>query len=141
MASPLGLLGLARKARRLELGTEFSGQAARAHKARLVLLAADAADNTKKRAEAFSQEGNVRLLPVPYTMSELGGAAGAQSAAVLAFTDAGLAAAFVKALESQDPGTYAELLSELTAKSEKLLKRKRETQRAAAAGNRRNKHD
>ena len=140
MAEPLGILGLARKARALELGAEFSGAAARARKARLLLLSQDASENTKSRAENFARAGNVQLLPVPYTMYELGGAVGAQATAVLAFTDAGLAAAFVKALSVREPELYAELLAELTAKSEKLLKRRRETQRKAAAGKRRNMH-
>lgn len=140
MAEPLGILGLARKARALELGAEFSGAAAKAKRARLLLLARDAAQNTKKKAEGFALAGHIPLLPLPYTMEELGRAVGAQSAAVLALTDAGLAAAFVKALQPLDPETYAPLLAELTAKSEKLLKRRRETQRKAAAGKRRNTH-
>ncbi len=137
MADPLKILGLARKAGALELGAEFSGAAARAGKARLLILASDASANTKAKGENFVSAGKVRLLPLPYTMYELGHACGTNAAALLAFTDAGLAAAFVKAL---DPDASAVLLSELTEKSEKLLKRRRETQRRAAAGKRRNKH-
>ena len=138
MAEPLGILGLARKAGALELGTEFSGAAARAKKARLLVIAADASANTRARAEHYAERGKVRLLPLPYTMTELGAACGQNAAAVLAFTDAGLAAAFVKALHDRDPEPYAAALSELTAKSEKLLKRRRETaKRKSAAGRRR----
>ena len=42
----LHLLGLAKKAGRLEIGEEPVGAAARAHQARVLLLAADAAPNT-----------------------------------------------------------------------------------------------
>ena len=46
----LHLLGLAKKAGRLEIGEEPVGAAARAHQARVLLLAADAAPNTVRRA-------------------------------------------------------------------------------------------
>ena len=45
----LHLLGLAKKAGRLEIGEEPVGAAARAHQARVLLLAADAAPNTVRR--------------------------------------------------------------------------------------------
>lgn len=45
----LHLLGLARKAGRLEIGEEPVGAACRARQARLVLLASDAAPNTCRR--------------------------------------------------------------------------------------------
>ena len=49
----LHLLGLAKKAGRLEIGEEPVGAAARAHQARVLLLAADAAPNTVRRAAHF----------------------------------------------------------------------------------------
>src|SRR5699024_5920612 len=71
----LRLLGLARKAGRLEIGEEPVAAAARAGKARLILAAADAADNTLRRAYHFTQEGNAPLMEVPWTKGELGLAA------------------------------------------------------------------
>ena len=46
----LHMLGLARKAGRLEIGEEPVGAACRARQAKLVLLACDAASNTFRRA-------------------------------------------------------------------------------------------
>ena len=49
----LHLLGLARKAGRLEIGEEPVGAVCRSRQARLVLLASDAAPNTCRRAPAL----------------------------------------------------------------------------------------
>ena len=49
----LRLLGLARKARRLEIGEEPVGIACRSGKARLLLVARDAGDHTFRRARSF----------------------------------------------------------------------------------------
>ena len=49
MAEPLGILGLARKARAVELGAAFSAAAARSGRACLLIIAQDASENTKAR--------------------------------------------------------------------------------------------
>ena len=85
----LHLLGLARKAGRLEIGEEPVGAVCRARQARLVLLASDAAPNTCRRAAHFGEAGNVLWLEVPFTKAELGFALGRGSCAMLALTDAG----------------------------------------------------
>lgn len=105
-ANALGLLGLARKAGRLELGEEPAGAACRSRKARLALLACDAADNCVRRAQRLCQEGGVPLVRTPWTKEELGGQLGRASCAVLAVTDSGLAAAFLEKLD--DPGRWGE---------------------------------
>ena len=46
----LNLIGLAKKAGKLEVGEEPVGAAARSKHARLILIASDAADNTRRRA-------------------------------------------------------------------------------------------
>ena len=61
----LHLLGLARKAGKLELGEEPVGAACRARQARVVLLAADATPNTRRRCAHFGQAGNVLWLELP----------------------------------------------------------------------------
>lgn len=53
----LHLLGLAKKAGRLEIGEEPVGAAARAHQARVLLLAADAAPNTVRRPPTSERPG------------------------------------------------------------------------------------
>ena len=56
----LHLLGLARKGRRIEVGEEPVGGACRARKCKLLILAADAADNTVRRAEHFAEAAAIR---------------------------------------------------------------------------------
>ena len=59
MDNVLHLLGIARKAGRVEVGEEPVGASARARQARLILVASDAADNSARRAAHFA--------PVSYT--------------------------------------------------------------------------
>ena len=72
----LHLLGLAKKAGRLEIGEEPVGAAARAHQARVLLLAADAAPNTVRRAAHFGEAGGALWLQMPFTKAELGETSG-----------------------------------------------------------------
>ena len=53
----LNLIGLAKKAGKLEVGEEPAGAAARSKHARLILIASDAADNTRRRALHFGEAG------------------------------------------------------------------------------------
>ena len=57
MDSALHLLGIARKAGRAEVGEEPAGAACRARQARVLLVAADAADNSIRRAAASRRRG------------------------------------------------------------------------------------
>ena len=102
----LHLLGLARKAGRLEIGEEPVGAVCRAWQARLVLLASDAAPNTCRRAAHFGEAGNVLWLEVPFTKAELGFALGRGSCAMLALTDAGFAASLTQKLAARAPERY-----------------------------------
>lgn len=126
MDSGLHLVGIAKKAGRLEVGEEPVGAAARARQAKLILLAADAADNTVRRAGHFAEAGNVLSLQGPYTKAELGAAVGRSSCAMLAFTDAGLAASLVRKLAAAAPEAYGEASGQLDLKAAKVLKRQRE---------------
>ncbi len=100
-ANALGLLGLARKAGGLELGEDPVGAACRGHKAKLVLLAADAAENTLCRMRRWSEGAKVPCIVLTASKEELGTALGRRSCAVLALTDEG----FAKALLKQEPGS------------------------------------
>ena len=64
-------LGLMRKAGRIALGEYDAGAAARAGQACLVLLAQDASDNARKRAEGFAYTAQAPLLRLPYTKQAL----------------------------------------------------------------------
>ena len=64
-------LGLMRKAGRIALGEYDAGAAARAGQACLLLLAQDASDNARKRAEGFACTAQAPLLRLPYTKQAL----------------------------------------------------------------------
>ena len=122
----LRMLGLAKKAGRLEIGEEPVGAAARARKAKLLLLASDATPNTARRAAHFGEAGNVLFLSVPFTKAELGMAVGRSSCAMLAFTDSGFAASFVEKLAARDPERYGPARERMSAKAAKALQRQKE---------------
>ena len=122
----LHLLGLAKKAGRLEVGEEPVGAACRSRQARVVLLAADAAPNTYRRAAHFGEAGNVLWLELPFTKEELGFSLGRSSCAMLALTDAGFAAAVSEKLRARDPEKYEAAASQLRQKADKVLRRQKE---------------
>ena len=122
----LHLLGLARKAGRLEIGEEPVGAVCRARQARLVLLASDAAPNTCRRAAHFGEAGNVLWLEVPFTKAELGFALGRGSCAMLALTDAGFAASLTQKLAARAPERYGPAAQQLREKADRVLQRQRE---------------
>ena len=126
MDSISSLLGLALRAGRLAVGEEPVGAASRSHKAYLLLLASDAADNTIRRAHHFTQTGtNTICLSVPLTKEELGGALGRASCAMLAVTDVGLAAALAEKLAAADEKTFGPARDALSAKAAKAKKRRK----------------
>ena len=122
----LHLLGLAKKAGRLEAGEEPVGAACRARQAKLLLLAADAAPNTRRRAAHFGEAGNVLWLESPFAKSELGLILGRSSCAMLALTDAGFAAAAGEKLAAQDPDKYGPAAEKLRQKADRVLQRQKE---------------
>ena len=118
-----GFLSLARKARRLEAGEEPVGAACRAQHARLVVLAADAAPHTVRRARSFVAGTKQPLVQLDCTKEALGGAIGCSVCAVAAFTDVRLALAFVQALAQPE---YAALQADLEARAARAAQRQRE---------------
>lgn len=121
----LHLLGLAKKAGRLEIGEEPVGAACRSRQAKLVLLAADAAPNTRRRAAHFGQAGDVLWLETPFSKSELGAVLGRASCAMLALTDAGFAAALAEKLAARDD-RYSPAAQQLRTQADRALQRQRE---------------
>lgn len=73
----LSLLGLALRGGRLVLGEEPVESVARARDARLILLACDAADNTRRRVRHFADAGQCLWFQIPYTKEQLGQATAA----------------------------------------------------------------
>ena len=124
----LHLLGLARKAGRLEIGEEPVGAACRSRQAKLVLLAADAAPNTRRRATHFGRAGGVPWLETPFSKGELGSVLGRSSCAMLALTDAGFAAAAAEKLAVRDD-RYGPAAQQLRTQADRALQRQREQRR------------
>lgn len=125
----LSLLGLALRGGNLAVGEEPVEAAARARDARILLLAADAADNTRRRAEHIALAGQCLWLRLPFTKEELGMALGRTSVALAAVTDTGLANAVVHRLAEGDPVRYAEAAAQLEVKARRA--RERQTERLA----------
>jgi len=124
MDKALNYLSLARKAGRIELGEEPVGSAARAQKARLVLVASDASDHTWHRAKSFVAGTGQQCIKVPFTKDELGMAVGRTSLAIAAMTDPAMALAFVKTLG--DPEAYADVLENLAVRTQRIQRRQAE---------------
>ena len=118
------LLGLARKARKLEIGEEPCGIACRSGKAKLLLIAHDAGDHTFRRARSYCRAGKPPYLCVPFTKDELGDALGCNACALCALTDAPLALAFMQALG--DTEKYAPVMEELQRQTDRVKKRRQE---------------
>lgn len=98
MDKSLSYLALARKAGLAELGEEPACNASNAGKAKLIVVASDAADHTWRKAKSLVSGKDQQLVRLPYTKDELGFAIGRTSLAIAAITDAGIAASLVEAL-------------------------------------------
>lgn len=121
----LHLLGLAKKAGKLEIGEEPVGAVCRSRHARVLLLANDAAPNTCRRAAHFGEAGNVLWLQLPYTKEEIGFLLGRKSCAMVAVTDFGIAAAIGEKLALLDE-RHAPAAAQLREKADRALQRQKE---------------
>ena len=94
----LSHLGMAKKAGLLAVGSEAAAQAARRGEATLIITASDASEGSVRRAKANAESNGITYLAVPFSMFELGNAAGRGSPGTIAFLDKGLAEGFMKRL-------------------------------------------
>jgi ribosomal protein L7Ae-like RNA K-turn-binding protein len=120
----LGMLGLAKRGGMLVAGEAPVEALVRLKGARILLCASDAADNTLRRIRHFSETGACLWLRVPFTKAELGQAIGRSSCAMLALTNIGFSAAFVRRLAEQDPRAYGEAAEKLDMKARRAAERK-----------------
>ena len=120
----LNYLALARKGRLVEVGEEPVGAAARALKAHLILVAADASDHTWRRAKSFAAGTDQQCIRLGCTKEEMGFVVGRTSLAIAAVTDVQLALALVSSLG--EPEKYRPQLEVLNAKAAKVKKRQAE---------------
>ena len=124
MDRALNFLALGKKARLVELGEEPVGAITRAGKGYLVVVASDASDHTWRRAKSFVAGTEQQCIRVTFTKEELGFVVGRTSLAIAAFTDAAMAASFIKALP--DVAKHTAALAVLEEKAAKLKQRKDE---------------
>ena len=99
MDKVLSLLGLAARGRNLVSGEFSTEKAVKEGKAALVIVGADASDNTKKM---FTNMCNYREIPISFYASKeaLGKAIGKEMRASIAVTDPGMAANIIRHLEN-----------------------------------------
>ena len=114
--SALSLLGLALRGSNLAVGEEPVQDACKTHRARLVMSAADAAQNSVDRAGRMAETGGVPWICLPWDKETLGGALGRKLCAVAALTDQGLASALAEKLIQTDEGLRSALEPLLTEK-------------------------
>lgn len=121
----LNTIGLARRGGSLAVGEEPAEEACKSRKARVLLLASDAADNTARRAQRLAERGGVPLVTLPCDKGRLGFALGRSSCALAAMTDAGLAALVLSGLAAMEPERYGETAAQLAAKAQRIQQRKK----------------
>ena len=113
----LQMMGLARRANLLLAGEEVVADAIAAHKARLVLLAADASERTGKKIRQMAGE-TLPVLVLPAEKDALGAALGKGS----------FAAKLAQMLAQSNPD-YATVAERLNQKEAKRQRRKKEKPR------------
>jgi len=97
----LGVLGLARRAGALAIGTNSVLEAIRKKKAFLVLIAADASENTAKQLLDKSAYYKIPAETLPFGMLELGHAIGKDHTVAVAILQEGFVVSYTKACTTQ----------------------------------------
>ena len=120
----LSMLGLMRRANAIQIGEDNSGAAVKAGKAKLLLLASDASDNARRRAEGFLYGHNAVPVSLPYTKEEIAMSVGVSGCSMAAVTDMGFANALMKALALTDSDKYGGLAAEVESRFLKTERRK-----------------
>ena len=93
----MSTVGLCRRAGKTVIGSDLVVKALRAGECKLVLLASDASENTKKRITDKSATYKTRLVCVPLSADQLGLSVGkSNSVAVVAITDESLSGAVLR---------------------------------------------
>ena len=121
----LNTLGLALRSGSLAVGEEPAAEACKARRARVLLLASDAADNTADRAARLAEQNDIPLAVLPYEKSRVGFHLGRSVCALLAVTDAGFAALLTKGLAAAHPERYGALAEQLAGRAERTQRRKK----------------
>ena len=130
----LGLLGLMRRANAIAVGESNTGAAVKSGKAKLLLLASDASDNARRRAETFVYGHNTVMLSLPYKKEDIATSVGLVGCSMTAVTDIGFSNALLKALTVVDKEKYGSIADEVEKRFLKAERRK--TKRTATGDSR-----
>ena len=98
----LGVIGLAARARAIAIVTNNVLEAVRGKKARLVLIASDVSENTRKTLTDKTAYYSVASEQIDITAEELGRAVGRDNTAAIAFTDENFIIAYKKSLSGEN---------------------------------------
>jgi ribosomal protein L7Ae-like RNA K-turn-binding protein len=98
----VGVIGLAARARGIAIGTNNVLEAVRGKKAKLVLIACDVSDNTRKTLTDKTAYYSVASEQIDITAEELGRAVGHNNTAAIAFTDENFIKAYKKSLSGDN---------------------------------------
>ena len=123
----LSLLGLALRGGRLEIGADAVTALVHAKAARLIVVAQDASERTRRNGIHQAEVGQCLEITLPCTSEELGRSLGKKTVSVAALTDLGLAIALTSRLASVSPEIYGETLKKLEIKSRRMEERKAKT--------------
>jgi len=126
MDNVLHMIGMAKRAGKLEVGEEPVGAACHLKACRLILVAGDAADNTMRRVSHFAEAGACLWVSIPYTKEELGSVTGRNVCAMVAVTEIGMAGAIAKLLARNDPEQYGSVAERLEVKAQRAMQRRQE---------------
>ncbi len=97
----ISTVGLCRRAGKTVIGSDLVVKAVRGGECKIVLLASDASENTKKRITDKCATYKTRLVPIPLTAEELGLAVGkSNGVATVGITDESLSVAVLKYTET-----------------------------------------
>ena len=123
----LNLLGLMRKAGAIELGETNTGTACREGTGKVLLLASDASDNARRRAESFVNGRSTVLIYLPFTKEEISAKVGVGGCSMAAITDLGFANAFVRGLAEISPDQYSAASEQIEKRLGKAVRRRKST--------------
>ena len=97
----LGLLGLTRKAGKIVFGTEMVIDAIKKDRVKLLLVATDAAERTKKNFEMIAIEKKIPIRVIE-SIEEISKAIGQQNKAILGITDINFSKEMIKCIDGGD---------------------------------------
>ena len=125
----LGLLGLARRAGKLEIGEALTAETVTAGKARAIFLASDIGEATRRKV--LRHEERVPVFTMPHDKETMGASLGFPGCAVCCLTDMGMARAAAEQLAplSEANAAAAARVAEKEARiaSRKGIKKKKKT--------------